>query len=233
MLLLPPGWGAAAVVVGFLAGAGFERYRQEHLPLPPSLAETPSAWWWKLRDEIGIGPALAAAVLIVAAILVISLSITGHEDRQAEISPAADAGVRAGPVPDLAIRRQPSGVAFEAGGASFDVAPAAGAAWAAAFPAPPDTVREWYPVVVEATATTKGFDPAELSFRLADGRGALYYPDQQGTVGPASLARSGSLPAGASAEVRLGFLVPAKTEELALEFEPRVGGPSKVSVSLP
>jgi hypothetical protein len=232
-LLLPPGLRTIAVVVALVAGAGFERYRQDHLPLPPSLSETPGAWWHKLRDEIGLAPALAALALIAAAIAVISFS-TGGSDPRSGGSPPADAGGRAGPLPDLAIREEPARATFDAAGASFLVAPADGAAWAASLPTEPAAGRRrWLALAVEMSATRRKVDPAALSFRLTDGEGGLYYPDRQGTVGPSSLTRGGFLGPGESAEVRLAFLAPVDARDLALEFEPRPGGASKVRVSLP
>lgn len=231
-LLLPPGLGAIAIVAGFVAGAVFERYRQDHLPLPPSLAETPAAWGHKLRDEIGLVPALASLFLIAAALTVVSLS-TGTGGPQAGDSPAADSGVRAGPLPDLAIREAPFGSAFEAAGATFRVTTAEPTGWAASLPAESGAARRWLALAVDVNATAGEIDPAALSFRLADGRGGLYYPEQQGTVGPSSLTDGGFLHPGQSAEVRLAFLAPVAASGLALEFEPRPGGASKTRVGVP
>lgn len=233
-LLLPPGLRPIAIVLSFFVGAGFERYRQDHLPLPPGLTETPRIWWWKLRDEIGVGSTLAALVLTAAAILVIGLSVTGESNRPlSDGSPPAAAEGGAGPAPQLAIREELAGTAFDAGGARFRVVAADRADWAVALPSAPGEGRRWLAVAVEARAATRDLAPATLSFRLSDAEGGLYYPDQQGAIGPPSLTARGFLSPGESAEVRLGFRVPVAADRLALEFEPRVGGSSKVRVSLP
>jgi hypothetical protein len=233
-LLLPAMLRPVAIVLGFVAGAGFERYRQDHLPLPPALAETPSIWWWKLRDEIGVGTTLVALVLAAAAVAVVGLSVTGGSDHTlSDASPPAAAGGGAGPAPELAIREEPAGAFFEAAGASFRVLPAAGAGWASTLPAAPGEGLRWIAVAVEARAATRDLAPATLSFRLSDAEGGLYYPDQQGSIGAPSLTERGFLSPGESAEVRLGFRVPVAAEGLALEFEPRAGAAAKLRISLP
>lgn len=234
-LLLPAGLRAIALGVAFVAGVGLERYRQDHAPLPPGLVQTPGVWWWTVRHEIGIFFALFALALTAAAVAVITLSVDGGGGAPQRAAPPSASGGDAGAVPELLLRRESAGEHFTAGRADFRVFAANGTGWAAALqPRDPGPGRRWVAVGVSARAVgAERLNPATLSFRLRDSRGQLYYADQQGTVGPPSLSEVGFLRPGQSGEVRLGFRVSAKAKHLAIEFEPRVGSPLKIRVSLP
>jgi hypothetical protein len=76
------------------------------------------------------------------------------------------------------------------------------------------------------------FSPNRLSYRLRDSRGALYFPDIGGGMGPSSLSDTGSLERGEAAKAELAFRVPRSRRRLSLVFEPTVDGPVQVRVPL-
>jgi len=221
------------LMVAFAAGVALERYRQARVPLPPTLAETPWAWWTTLTS--GVGPAyLAGALLLIAgAAAVLSFSFGGRSAPTATTSVPSppDAGQQRA----VKMKPEPVGREFTVAGATFRVIPSPGAAWAREIEAQhPARGRRWVVMAIEVTNVNRShFNPGLLVYQLSGPQGALYSPDRGGVVGPDSLGTRQGLPSGGSAEERLAFEVPAGSTPLRLLIEPVQNGNLQVRVRLP
>ena len=105
----------------------------------------------------------------------------------------------------------------------------------------PPAAAAWEPIAGPATTgnTNRPFVAAaqaslfaRVGFMHDDARGRLYAPVVGGGTGPASLARTGFLRPGQTAQARLAFLVPKTAGHLTLVFEPVRDGSLQVRVPL-
>ena len=160
--------------------------------------------------------ALIAAGLVAAAVavLLIPRDDPDSDTEEPETAPA----IEVGSLPELETRTVPLGRTFVVAGAAFRVDRMSGA-------------RSVSLTVRATNRSRRRFDPTVLRYRLADAGGRQYYPDRSAGTGPGSLAATGSLARGETAEVRLGFQVSASADGLALVFEP--DQPSSIQVRIP
>jgi hypothetical protein len=228
-VLLPEGVRWLALVAAFAAGIGLERFRHSFFPAPPTLRETPEAWKYVLRYEVGFTQLAIAGALIAAAVAVLLISFDSGEET-ATTGPAADIP-SAGPAADVEVRREGFGKTFSADGVRFEVSNEPAAEAAAGDLAGPGEDVLGLSVEIE-NVDRKGFNPAELSYRLRDAAGTLYSPDRSTAAGSDSLVQLGKLPPGDDVDQQLLFVVPQDTGGLELEFEPTVNAALTVRVPL-
>jgi hypothetical protein len=218
-----------ALVAAIAAGIGLERFRHSHFPTPPTLRETPEAWKYVLRYEIGYAQLVIASLLLAGAAAILLLSFDSGED-PASVGPAAEVP-SAGPSPEIAVRTEPFGQAFTVAGARFDVtdSPVAAAAQDV-------TGRGERPVALTVAIRNlerDDFNPATLDYRLTDSSGALYGAVRSTAVGSDALVQRGTLPDGGRVDQELLFAVPRDARGLALEFEPAPTAGTRVRVRVP
>jgi hypothetical protein len=172
------------------------------------------------RDWAGVSHFVAALLLCAAAAGLLFVSLDG-DSSGSSVLPGSDPAPAA-PPPRLEVRHQAAGSAFEVAGASFtvDVAPAAG--WARAIRAQrPRAGQRWFLAsVAVVNGSRHGFNPGLLSYLARGPHGALYAPLKAGAVGPQGLGLAGGLPAGAGAEERLVFSLPATLLHPVLAIQP-------------
>jgi hypothetical protein len=184
------------------------------------------------RDWAGV-PHILAGLLMAGAALALLFVSAGGPSRAG--SPAElTAHSSAGPMPRIAVRNEPAGRQFTVAGASFQVAGRPGATWAAAVRRQdPGTGRRW---VIAAVAvenlSRERFNPGLLSYLLRSRGGTLIAPQRAGVVGPAGLGTASGLPAGARAEQRLVFRVPAALRRPVLAIQPSPSRALEVRVPL-
>jgi hypothetical protein len=235
LVALPDGWRLVAVPVAFAAGTIIERYRQgrrtEHL----SLAETPRAWRQALTALRWryVFAALAATIAAAGLLSLPELSPNRIRHQRDEADPGAG---RAGPpaLPHIKTIAGRPGRTVRAHGASFTVFHPTAEPWARSIRAQRAADRHtWVVVGVDGrNIHRRRFNPNAFAYRLRDGRRNLYAPVVGGGTGPASLARTGSLRPGESAQARLAFLVPTTAGHLTLVFEPGRDGSLQIQVPL-
>jgi len=232
-LLVPVGLWFVVPAVAFAAGSALERYRQARIPLPPTLADTPGAWWTTLTSEMDPGYLAGALVLLAGACTVLLLSFGGRS-AMTTTTPSVSAP-EAGQRPTITIRPERVGRDFTVSGATFRVIPSAGAGWAREIEAQnPGSGRRWMVLAVDVTNVSRaGFNPGLLTYQLSGPHGALYAPDRGGVVGPVSLGTRAGLAAGEGAEERLAFRVPGGSSPLRLLLNPTRNGDVQVRVPVP
>jgi hypothetical protein len=228
-VLLPEGSRWIAVVVAFAAGIALERYRHSFAPAPPSLHETPEAWRYLLRYEVGVGQLAIAAVLLGAAAAVLFISFDSGEEPPAVTSASPPA---AGPAPDLDVKREQADRQFNVAGARFAVVTNPAGAETAKAEIAARGERPVYLVVEITNRSRADFNPVELDFRLRDGDGGLYAPTRSTAAGSDALVTTGKLPRGDRVEQQLLYAVPREASDLVLEFEPVPQGAKQLRVPI-
>lgn len=185
------------------------------------------------RDWVGVPHVLAGLLMMgLAAAL---LFVSGGGSRNAVPVSQPIAPPRAGQQPRIAVRTETAGRSFAVAGASFRVSGHPGAGWATELRRrDPDEGRRWILVAVEVeNVSRQRFNPGLLPYLLRSPRGALFAPTRAGVVGPAGLGMASGLPAGARAEQRLVFRVPAGLRRPALAIQPSPTRALEVRVPLP
>jgi hypothetical protein len=228
-LVLPSDLRFLALIAAFVAGAALERFRHSYLPAPPSLMETPEAWRYLLRYEVGVGQLAIAAVLLAAAAAVLFISFGGDEG---EPTPTTTIPPAAGPAPDLKVRRERPGRQFDIAGARFSVITDPSGATSARSDIEADGDRAIYIVVEVENRSRTNFNPVELDYRLRDAEGALYGATRSTAAGSDELVTTGGLPKGERVEQQLLFAVPRDARNLTIEFEPVPNGPQRLRVPI-
>jgi len=235
LLALPGDWRLVAVPLALTAGTVVERYRQGRRAEPLGLAETPRAWQRTLV-ALGWRYVLAALAATAAAAGLLGLPVRNADrmsTRPMEAEPgASSADAHALPAVRALVGRP--GHPLRARGASFTVLHPIARPWARSIRARPAAKPHiWVAIGVDGrNIHRRRFNPNALSYRLSDARGRLYAPVVGGGTGPASLARTGFLRPGATAQARLAFLVPKTAGHLTLVFEPVRDGSLQVRVPL-
>jgi hypothetical protein len=236
-VLAPEQLRPVALVAAFVAGATVERYRQGRRGRPLRLAETPAAWGDAVRHSIGVAHALAAGLAAAAAlglVLLPSLSRAPSPDRAAAARGHGQAPA-VSDLPRIEVVRPGGGRRFSVRGLSFRVFRIRQAsAGVGVAQRPAGRGLEWLQLGVDVrNVGRRRFRPNSLAYRVKDERGRAYWPDVGGGTGPATLAKTGFLERGESAQARLGLRVPRSARRLRLVFEPVPNGSLQVEVPLP
>src|SRR5918994_1866996 len=211
LVVLPGDWRLLAVPLALAAGTVVERYRQGRRSQPLGLAETPRAWQRTL-EALGWRYVLAALGATAAASGLLGLPEPSADRMRAQPNEAEPGASRAAAHALPAVRTQAGrpGRPVRAGGASFTVLQPTAEPWAQLIRARPAANHHvWVVVGVDGrNIKRRRVNPNALSYRLSDARGRLHAPVVGGGHGPASLASTGFLRPGETAQARLAFLVP-------------------------
>jgi hypothetical protein len=184
------------------------------------------------RDWEGVSHLVAALILCAAAAALLFVSLGGDSSGSSAL-PGSGAAPAA-PVPRLSVRHESAGSVFEVAGASFTVAVDPPAGWASSIRARrPKPGQRWFVAAVEVVNGGRhGFNPGLLSYLARGPHGALYAPLKAGAVGPQGLGLASGLPAGARAEERLVFSLPAALRHPVLAIQPSPARALEVRVPL-
>jgi hypothetical protein len=232
---LPGDWRLLAVPLALAAGTVVERYRQARRAQPLGLAETPRAWRRTLA-ALGWRYLLAALAATAAAAGLVGLPELNSDRMRPQPNKAEPGAGRAAELALPAVKTLAGRAShpLRAGGASFTVLYRTAQPWAQSIRARPAARHHiWVAVgIVGRNIHRRRFNPNALAYRLRDARGRLYAPLIGGGTGPASLASTGYLRPGESAQARLAFLVPKTAGHLTLAFEPLPDGSLQARVPL-
>ena len=219
-----------AVAAAFLAGAALERHRQAQRPRPPSLRETPRAWWDAVHASVGLRRSVAAGLVLAGAVALLALPSSlelggsGSSDAKSD-SPTGPRG----PLPRVRVLRREVGEAFELAGARFLIHRAERRQWARGLlRRRARRGHRWIALQVEVrNVSHRRLDAHSLSYRLRASNRTPYEPLIAGGTGPRSIAHGG-LRRGELGVARLAFQAPMAARRLALVFEPPRDGARQV-----
>lgn len=214
--LLPEQLRWITLVVAFAAGSGLERFRQSRFPAPPTLRETPEAWRYVLRYDLGYRQLALALTLLAGAVAILFVPFGSDEGGKPA---AAGEAPSAGPSPAVGVRREAIGERFRAAGVEFEVAE--GTATGAGLDQLAGPGERLLALTVEIrNGDRASFNPAILDYRLSGPGDGLLAPARSTASGSDRLVTLGRLPRGDRVDQRLLFAVPRGARGLALEFEP-------------
>lgn len=229
VLLLPSNLRFVAVIVALVAGIGLERFRQSHLPPPPTLRETPRTWMNVIRYEVGYRQIAIALVLLAGAGGILLLSFEGG-DEASPVTTDATPPI-AGDMPEIVVEDQRAGEGFVSEGVRFEVDVSAGAS--SLVPGAEERGDTIVAVNIAMENEERGrFNPALLDYRLRAADGILLGPERSTAVGSKGLVSQSTLPEGDRVTQKLLFAVPSGTEDVALEFEPVPNGSRRIRVPI-